>query len=290
MIYYLLLILSIILSVSKSSIYNNYAKNAKPNTYGVFKFNALSYFIAATVTLCLGIGSSINMWTAICAVIYGIIVCSLQALSIKAMSIGPMSATALLVLYGMLIPALAGPIFWNEPFSAIQAAGAVLILISMWLLNKKEDKNPKPAAKQWGLYAIICFFLSGMAGIMEKIHQSMPGKDERIMFIFLACSVMVLISLLGCTFSKKRSNTQIPLKITLLHTLGTGVIIGFYSTVNITLAGALDSLIYYPIANGGALLLTMLISVTVFKEKLTKPLFWGFVSGFLSIILLSIPI
>ena len=69
-----------------------------------------------------------------------------------------------------------------------------------------------------------------------------------------------------------------------------GAIVSFYSQINLTLAGSLDSLIYYPVANGGALLLTVLVSAVVFREKLTGRRLVGFIAGLASIILLSVPV
>ena len=69
-----------------------------------------------------------------------------------------------------------------------------------------------------------------------------------------------------------------------------GMIVGFYSIVNLTLAGALDSMIYYPIANGGAMLLTVLVSVIVFKERFDRMRMIGTGLGLLGILCLSMPI
>jgi multidrug transporter EmrE-like cation transporter len=44
------------------------------------------------------------------------------------------------------------------------------------------------------------------------------------------------------------------------------------------------------VANGGALLLTVLISVAVFREKLSARRLAGFLLGLLSIVLLSLPV
>jgi multidrug transporter EmrE-like cation transporter len=67
-------------------------------------------------------------------------------------------------------------------------------------------------------------------------------------------------------------------------------VIGLYSTVNLTLSGKLDSMIYYPIANGGAMLLTVLVSVIVFKERFDKQKITGTIIGLLGILCLSIPV
>ncbi len=286
---YLLLVLSIFLAVFKSSVYNHYAKGDSPDTNGVFRYNAVCYGIAAVVALIVGIGSSLSAGTFWVAILYAVVVFSMQALSISAMTIGPMGATSLLLLYGMIIPSVAGPIFWHEPFSIWQGVGVLLVLFSMWLLgeNNPEDKS---ANKKWIILALLCFLFSGLAGLSEKIHQSTDGRNERMMFLFIACVFMLAFSLIGMLFVKKTPEKKTNVKSILAHGGISGILVGIYAPINLTLAGSLDSLIYYPVANGGALLLTVIISVLVFREKCTKRRLLGFITGFLSILLLSLPI
>lgn len=286
---YLLLALSIVLAVVKSGIYNNYAKNEKPGMNSIFKFNAISYGIAGIVALCFGIGKSLSTATLLLSICYAVVVCLLQALSVLAMKMGSLSATSLMSLYGMIIPSVAGPIFWKEKFGIIQAIGVVLVLVSMWLLRKEETHN-KTVDKKWGVIVTIVFILSGLAGLIEKIHQSTDGRGEKTMFLFVAYIIMFLISVFGLLFSKKQSGKANSLRSVALNGGISGIIIGFYAFINLTLAGNLDSMIYYPVANGGALLLTVLLSITIFHEKCTKRHIEGFIIGFLSIILLSLPI
>ena len=70
----------------------------------------------------------------------------------------------------------------------------------------------------------------------------------------------------------------------------TGLIIGFYNRINLILSGTLNSMVYYPIANGGGLLLTVSVSILFFREKLTPKMYVGIGVGLLSILLLSIPV
>ena len=106
-----LLVLSIVLGVAKSAVCNRYAKSESPDIAGIFRFNACSYGMAALVMFVFGIDDEISVPTLLCSAVYALTVFSLQALSVAAMSIGPMSLTSLFVLYGMIIPSFAGPIF-----------------------------------------------------------------------------------------------------------------------------------------------------------------------------------
>ena len=291
MIYYLLLLVSISLTVCKSSIYNLYAKRAEPSLFSTFSFNTVAYGSAAAVALVsLLVGGTMNVSvpTLILALIYAGVVFSLQSVSIIAMRIGAMAQTAICVMYGMIIPALAGPIFWGEPFGTSQAIGIIMMLSSLWLLNDVKVKKAESASKKWWILAAVAFALSGMAGLLEKIHQSTSGHGERVEFVFVACLFMLLISATATLGTRGKGE----LKIKPISALGApaGIIIGIYSAVNLTLAGALDSMIYYPVANGGAMLLTVLVSLAVFKEAFDRKKLFGIILGVCGIVLLSIPV
>ena len=284
----LLLVLSIVLGVCKSAVYNRYAKCAVPDAAGIFRFNAFSYGAAALLTLVFGIGGTVSLPTLLSAAAYAVTVFSLQALSVAAMTVGPMSLTSLFVLYGMIIPSVAGPIFWREPFGIPQIAGMAIMLASLWLLRTKDD-GAQPAGRRWGIMAGLCFLLSGMAGLIEKVHQSTDGREERRMFLFCAFTLMLLFSLAGTLTLRKSAAKSAPVKSAVLLGAASGAVASVYSQINLTLAGRLDSLIYFPVANGGALLLTVLISTAVFHETLSGRRLAGFFMGLCAIILLSLP-
>ncbi len=290
-IYYCLLLFSIILAVCKSSLYNSYAHKSELTIEATFRFNAISYGVATIISF-VGVlvsSAAASVMTIICAFFYAVIVFSLQTISISAMSVGAMSTTSICVMYGMIIPSVAGPIFWKEPISFLQIGGIVMMIVSLWLIKGKALPKQQKGDKKWMVLAAFAFVLSGMAGVMEKIHQSTEAKDERLPFVFVACAFMFFFSLVArCITGKGKYKTST--KSTMALAMLSGTVIGLYSTVNLILSGKLDSMVYYPIANGGAMLLTVLVSVIVFKEHFDKPRIFGTIMGLLGILCLSIPI
>ena len=291
MIYYFLLAVSILLAVCKSSLYNAYAKRNELSWCSIFGFNAISYGVAFAIAL-IGVLSAVQLpspITVLCAFLYAVIVVSLQSVSIYAMRAGTMAATSMLVMYGMIIPAVAGPIFWHEPIGALQIVGILMMLVSLALMQGNVSAHSITVNKKWIAPAILAFLLSGMAGVMEKIHQSTEAAAERLPFVALACAFMLAFSL-GALLPARRTEKK-PLSASMLSTaVLSGLVIGIYSTVNLTLSGKLDSMIYYPIANGGALILTVLVSVVLFHEQLDKQKAAGVLIGLAGILCLSIPI
>ena len=291
MIYYLLLAVSIILAVGKSSLYNSYAKKSESTIGSTFLFNAMSYGAAAAIALIGMLVSSetISLTTVLCAFFYAMIVISLQTISITAMRVGAMSTTSICVMYGMIIPSVAGPIFWKEPIGILQIVGILMMIASLWLIKGKAPTEEKGIAKRWMLLAIFAFVFSGMAGVMEKIHQSTEARAERMSFVLIACAFMFVFSIIARLITRKKNEKNSTKSTASLAALS-GLVIGLYSTVNLTLSGKLDSMIYYPIANGGAMLLTVLVSVIVFKERFDKQKITGTIIGLLGILCLSIPV
>ena len=292
--YYFLLAVSIILSVCKSSVYNEYAKRTTPTLRSIFGFNAASYGTAAAIALIIFLfgEKTLSLPTLICAFFYAAIVFSLQTLSVSAMKDGAMALTSICVMYGMIIPALAGPIFWHEPFGLIQALGILMMMLSLGLISISSGTDKVKISKKWIILAVLCFVFSGMAGVMEKIHQSTDGKAERTAFVTIACLFMLIFSVcarLACGKSDDTASGDVGVKRILTFGAISGAIIGCYSITNLTLAGNLDSMICYPISNGGALLLTVLVSRLFFKEALGLRRIIGVVIGLAGIILLGLP-
>ena len=291
MIYYFLLLVSIVLTVCKSSLYNSYAQKSEPTIEAVFRFNTISYGVAAMVAL-VGIlikAETLSVMTVFCAFFYATIVISLQTISITAMRVGAMSTTSICVMYGMIIPAIAGPIFWKESIGALQIAGILMMIASLWLIKEERRSEKNELTKKWALLAVLAFVLSGMAGVMEKIHQSTEAREERLSFVFIACAFMFAFSVSARLVTRRKAEKTSTGSVASLAALS-GLVIGLYSTVNLILSGKLDSMIYYPIANGGAMLLTVLVSAIIFKERFDRLRMIGTAIGLFGILCLSIPI
>ena len=290
MIYYFLLAASIVLAVSKSALYNSYAKQGELTLFSIFRFHAISYCVAAVISL-IGLliaSQGISPSTVLCAFFYAVIVIGLQTVLISAMSMGAMSTTSIFVMYGMIIPSISGPIFWKEPVGILQVIGMLMMLLSLWLIRDRTPGEKRTIARKWLVLAGIAFLLSGMAGVMEKIHQSTDARNEQLSFVFVACGFILLFSLVAMGFTRKKKT--VPTKSANILALLSGLVVGGYSTINLALAGGLDSMIYYPIANGGAMLLTVLVSVIFLKEKFNRVRMTGVIMGLAGILCLSIPV
>ena len=68
-----------------------------------------------------------------------------------------------------------------------------------------------------------------------------------------------------------------------------GIAIAFNNKLNLILSGIMDSAVFFPLVNGGGLVLTTVGGVIFFKEKLTVLQWIGVVVGIASVVLLCNP-
>ena len=71
--------------------------------------------------------------------------------------------------------------------------------------------------------------------------------------------------------------------------LVSGACIAINNKFNLYLSGVMDSAVFFPIVNGGGLVLTTLAAVLLFKEKLSRKQWVGIVLGILSVVFLCNP-
>ena len=71
--------------------------------------------------------------------------------------------------------------------------------------------------------------------------------------------------------------------------LASGVCVAANNKYNLYLSGVMDSAVFFPIINGGGLILTTLAAVVMFGERLSKKQWIGIALGIASVIFLCDP-
>ncbi len=276
-----ILLLSVsMLSVLVQDIVFNIAGKEKLKSGGsVYAFNCIMFAVCTLVFTALSIGSGVSLYSVIMGIIFGITGVFMYSCRIKAFAEGPMHITALIITASMIIPALSGVFLYGEKLSVMKVLSMAL-LISFIALGAKSGENGKKVNLKWIIACVVSFFAQGAIGVMQKIHQSSVHKDE--LFPFLACSFAV--SFIYSAFAAKKGETQKFDKATVIFALVCGVCTFTMNYLNLKLSGIIPSQIFFPVVNGGPVILTSLCSVIIFKEKLTVRQTVGMVGGLLSLI------
>ncbi|MBQ8372435.1 MAG: EamA family transporter [Clostridia bacterium] len=267
----------------------------------IFLANFKSFAVATLVALCfaapdLGTIASLSPFTLGLSAIFAASVFFTQLMQMKAMSEGPASLTTLIYSSAFLIPIVFGAIVWSEPISPVQYIGIGTLIVSMALiiLNKSEEKiNLK-----WLLFVFLAALGSGLNAIIQKLHQFSEHSDELTLFLLFALAFSAVISIIGYLVyrpkgeikeikikkEEKKSLREIMYK---LSPIPLGICVGLLNFLNLMLAGRLPSAVQFPVYNVGSLILTGVVSVLLFKERLGIRRLVGCLIGIVAIVLIG---
>ena len=133
---------------------------------------------------------------------------------------------------------------------------------------------------------MIAMLASGGLGIVQKLQQKSDYAEQKSIFLLIAFLLAAGISLLFSLFAKKAATEPTrPRKFAVAACIG--LFFGCCNLLNTSLAGMLDSAVFFPTLNIGVILLSMVAGVLLFKEKVGKRELPVLLLGGASILLLN---
>lgn len=293
------LILSLFAALGAGIAKKYYTDKKSTGLSGVFVFNSISALAATVVLLCWGGFGEYSKFTILLGVAFGSVTALQGITNVAAFQVGPMSYTSVIISFSTLITALSGVLFFDESIEVVQIIGMILMLAS-FILAVKSDADEKKANLKWLILCIIAFMSTGGIGIMQKVHQSSVYRNELnalliVAFIsssvFCAIFAIVLKNRENASQNTKEAESSDKKQIFILIgiMLASGICVAANNKFNLYLSGVMDSAVFFPIVNGGGLVLTTLAAVVLFKEKLTLKQWLGVVLGIVSVVFLCNP-
>lgn len=282
----LLLSLTVVLSVGR----NMFSKGISS-----FGFGTKNFFLSQSVVFLLGTASlasslkdisSVSPLTLFYSVIYGLLLISAQWNYTAALKNGNTSVCATVYSLGFILPTLSGALIWNEPFSIYKLIGTLAVIPAI-ILSGKTSKSTVSHNKHGYIFPLILSMLSsGGLGIMQKVQQNSPYSEQKSIFVFTAFALACIISFIASCFAKK-SDVKFAPKMSIMAG-GTGLCFGICNLLNTTLAGRLSSAVFFPLQNISVILLSLIFSILIFRERLSGKDVWVLILGVISIFLLNV--
>lgn len=282
---FLLLGLSVVLSTGR----NLFSKNLSDIRFGTkpFFLCQCALFLCGSAALVLFGKISIGVvayQTLIYAAVYAILLIFAQWFYTAALVKGNTALCSTVYSLGFILPTLSGAILWAESFSFLDLLG-VLCAISAVIVS-----SGKPQLKTGKSYyfapLVIAMLASGGLGIVQKLQQKSAYAEQKSIFLLIAFTLAAVISLIFSLFAKNQGDTSFRRgKLAVASCIG--VCFGCCNLLNTTLAGLLDSAIFFPTLNIGVILLSMICGVIFFKERISKKEIVVLILGGVSILLLN---
>lgn len=210
---------------------------------------------------------------------------------IKASRTGPFSLQSIFRLFGgVVMPMLFSTLFWGDKLTVLQIIGIVVMLASFVVINL-DGNALKGVKKGYAGWVALLFIVNGLYGtLMAGQQRVMAGAqgNEMIVITFVSSA---LISLISLVFNRKKDTLKafsMPAKAW-GNAIGAGIVAALAVVQLMILINRVESLaVFYTIENGMVLVLTVVMSAILFKEKLNRNVIIGIVMSVVSLALLSL--
>lgn len=285
---------NLISQITKNSFVKKYASAADK-----YLFIAFGGIVSVAVLFLFGGIKTLSPFTFLTACGFGALTLIQSYFMLRAYDSGSFAYTSVIVSLSTIIPAFSGAIFWNETLYPVQIAGIVLLVLCFSLCVGK-DKEKKQMSVKWLAYVFLAFLSTGFIGVMQKVHQSSAYADELNGFLIISFLISALAAGICAVIALKRKNAEQndnvdgeekPAKgvAYFLLIVLSGVGVALNNVINLYLSGKVDSAVFFPIVNGGGLILVTLCAVVLYREKLSVKQWAGIIVGIISVVLLSNP-
>ncbi len=268
--------------VLQNCLFNDTSKKRLTTALQVNGFNLIVHVTGLVIFGVLLLWERLSLYTTVVAVLFGVVTALYNLYRMKALAVGPMHVTLLIVTASMIIPTLSG-VFFGEAFNPWKLV-VVVLLLGFIYLSMHQVGGTKITGK-WMVYVGLAFLFCGLIGVLQKVHQSSAHKDEIGGFLF----VSFLFSAVFFVFRMKGhvKTTQLGKRTSFIAVV-CGLCAFAMNYINLKLAGQLPSQLFFPLVNGSAIVLTSVLSVVLFKEQLTKRQTVGLVGGIGALIALCL--
>lgn len=276
----------IIASVTRSATSKLYNRSDGPS----YVFNAIKTLSALILFILMGIVQfRFHLPTVLYGAAYGAFLCIASYSGFRALSMGPMSLTSMLVSFSLIIPLVWGIAVRGEQVSLIQYVGILLLMVALVLVNADKLRRGGSDGKinrLWFLYVAITFACDGACSILQKEHQTQfPSQysKEFMFFAMLLCSAVFVISAF-----RKMTFSEIKAVKGKKFAVLSGVTNAVQNYLTMILAGFENATALFPIISAGTVLGSLACGGIAFKEKLKINQYLAIALGIAAVVLLKI--
>ena len=200
------------------------------------------------------------------------------------------------LLMGVLIPLVVCAIFFDEPIIPIQWVGIAVLIIAGYVMCSYNAKLKGKMTLKAFLMLLLCAASYGCTDLSQKLFVNLSPVSDNSVFQFytyiFAALTLVICSLVFRSHEKKTNELRSPIAVVKPIAIYVGVMaICLYANSYFKTAAAtyLDAAQIYPLSQGGALVLAMIMAAIFFKEKITLRSIIGVVLCAVALLMINLP-
>jgi len=315
---------SLIVQIIFSTAFGLIMKDAQTRGRNLLAVGAVNYTVAAIAAALLVLRAGNFEWsiaTLMVGLFGGITYVVSYFLLIPAIRLSGISVTIAVVRVSVLVPILFSIFYWNEKPNLYQVAGVILVCLSLPLLSNvvclvptkasitngiaeyKANKKPNNAShenksKIASLLLIFALFVfTGGCGLSAKAFYEFSPDSQRSIFLTFLFGTAAAIGISALIFQnivgeKHEKNALFTNSIPGIRDIVPGIFLGMSNIVGnhfllLALKG-LPGMIVFPVSSSMGVILTTLVAMTVWREKLPRPAMAGIVTAVIAVVLINL--
>lgn len=290
-------LIAIIFGIAIQSVFKK--SYSRKQSGGVFTFAMITVLTACLFFVVSG-GFKFNFHPEILpyAIGFATAYCAATIFGFWAILTGPLSLTSLATSYSLLIPTFWGIIFDGDKTSVWLYVGIALLAASLVFINMK-DKKPAENAEgavtapetkitlKWVIFVLIALVTNGACSTIQPAQtKKFDGAYDSI-FMIISLAIVAVV-LLGFVLWKERRELVPTLKIGAPYMVHCGIANGVVNLFVMLASMSIPKSVMFPLISAGGIVLTWIISVFLYKEKLSMKQNIGLVLGIVSIVFLNL--
>ena len=232
------------------------------------------------------------------ALLYGLLTMGCQSLYILAVRNGSVSVCSLIYSSCFLIPTVFSAVAYENGISLIKLLGIGVMLVSILLVSYQKREGEKGMDLFSLIMALLAMCSAGSVGILQKLYAHEYGGEGMSEYLFASFAFMLFFSLLTkgilriVAGGKREQETRICTReiprVFLLCAALLAVCVVSTNKLNLFLIGALPGVWFFPVINGGTVMLSAIFSRILFGERLTPLRLGGLLMGLLAMVLIAL--
>ena len=197
------------------------------------------------------------------------------------------------LMLGVLVPLLAGKLFFNESIKTTQWIGIGILFIAVYIMCSYNNSIKGKMTITSLILLIVCGVANGLTDFSQKLFMKMAGDTSIAIFNFYTYIFSTLTLLVFYCVFNRIEQTDGEKKTT-----GIKRVFGYILVMSICLfansyfktmaAGYLDSAQIYPLNQGASLIISSGMSALLFGERLTLKCVIGLLVSFVGLIVLNV--
>lgn len=191
---------------------------------------------------------------------------------------------------GILIPLIGCAAFFNERIELNHIIGIIVLVVAVCIMCSYNNSIKSKMTISSFILLILCGVSNGLSDFSQKLFVNLT-PDVSIAVFNLYTYLFSTVILIACyIFFSKRSESggTTDIRPIFIYILVMSVCLFLYSYFKTIAAQHLPSAQLYPLAQGGALIVSSIMSAVLFHEKLTKKCILGISISFVALIIINV--